>query len=97
MKLDEYHIYRNGSYVRYGDAKVGLLTHGLNYGTGCFEGIRGYWNADAGQLYFFKLLEHYQRLEQSAKLLLIKLPASPEELCRHTVELARRNDVHGDV
>jgi len=97
MQLEDYRIYRGGAYVRYGDAKVGLLTHGLNYGTGCFEGIRGYWNADRKQLYFFRLLEHFQRLEQSAKLLLITLPATSAELCEHTVQLARLNDLRQDV
>lgn len=97
MTLEDYTVYRDGKFVRYGDAKVGLLTHGLNYGTGCFEGIRGYWNPDAHQLYFFKLLEHYRRLEQSARLLMIKLPEPPEALCRRTVELAQLNDFHHDV
>jgi branched-chain amino acid aminotransferase len=97
MKLDDYLVYRDGEYVRYADAKVGLLTHGLNYGTGCFEGIRGYWNPQEKQLYFFRLLEHYERLAQSAKLLLIELPDTVEALCRHTVELARRNDLRQDA
>ncbi|HXN08240.1 MAG TPA: hypothetical protein VN860_01125, partial [Candidatus Acidoferrales bacterium] len=61
MELTDLQIYHNGKYVRYGDAKVGLLTHGLNYGTGCFEGIRGYWSADEGQLYIFRLREHFER------------------------------------
>ena len=97
MELGDIQIYHGGKYVRYGDAKVGLLTHGLNYGTGCFEGIRGYWNPDHGQLYFFRLLEHYERLERSAKVLLIKLPATPAEMCTITVELARLNDFRHDV
>src|ERR1700680_3179318 len=92
MDLDKILIYRGGKFVAYGDSKIGLLTHGLNYGTGCFEGIRGYWNETAGELYFFRLLEHYERLAASAKLLLIDLPESPEVLCARTAELARRNN-----
>jgi len=97
MQLEETFVYHGGQYVHYGDAKVGLLTHGLNYGTGCFEGIRGYWNAEQKQLYFFRLLEHFQRLEQSAKLLLINLPESAAQLCEHTVKLANLNDFRQNV
>src|SRR5215467_4008883 len=91
MDLDTLVIYRNGTFAPYVECKVGVLAHGLNYGTGCFEGIRGYWNEKAGQLYFFRLLEHYERLAASAKLLLIDLGESPEALCARTADLARRN------
>ena len=91
MDLDKLIIYRNGKLVPYGDSKIGILAHGLNYGTGCFEGIRGYWNEKAGQLYFFRLLEHYERLAGSAKFLMMDLPESPEALCARTTELARVN------
>src|SRR5215469_1815448 len=97
MDLDKLIIYRNGSLVPYAESKVGILAHGLNYGTGCFEGIRGYWNAKAGQLYFFRLLEHYERLAASAKLLMMELPESPERLCARTSELARANGFHCDL
>jgi branched-chain amino acid aminotransferase len=92
VELESIIIYRGGSFVKYGDAKVGMLTHGLNYGTGCFEGIRGYWNKAHGQLYFFRLAEHYERLTASAKLLMIDLKDSVADMCAHTTELVRRND-----
>ena len=97
MRLDDVTIYCAGRYVAYRDTKIGLLTHGLNYGTGCFEGIRGYWNEDQQQLYFLKLLEHYERLHRSARLLFIDLPCSAADMCEHTVELARRNAYAEDV
>src|SRR5260221_11000418 len=40
-----------GKIVPYGEAKVGVMTHAFNYGTGCFGGIRGYWNEDEQQLF----------------------------------------------
>jgi branched-chain amino acid aminotransferase len=91
MDLDKLIIYRNGKFVTYGDSKIGILSHGLNYGTGCFEGIRGYWNENASQLYFFRLVEHFERLAASAKFLMMELPESPEALCARTTELARVN------
>ena len=54
--------YFQGQFVPIGEAKVSIMNHALNYGTGCFEGIRAYWNADHAQLYIFRNLEHYQRL-----------------------------------
>ena len=53
-------VFFNGEIVHYADAKVGLLTHGLNYGTGVFEGIRGYWNADREQLFALSLRQHFE-------------------------------------
>lgn len=97
MDLSQRTVYLNGEFRKYDDAKVGLLTHGLQYGTGCFEGIRGYWDADARELRLLLLRDHYERLQISAKILLMELPASPEELARITVELCKRNAFDSDV
>lgn len=97
MELSDLQVYHNGKFVRYGDAKVGLLTHGLNYGTGCFEGIRGFWNQSQEQLYIFRLQEHYERLHRSASLLLVSLEETVAQLSAHTVELVRRNKLRQDV
>lgn len=97
MDLSQRTVYLNGEFRKYDDAKVGLLTHGLQYGTGCFEGIRGYWDADVRELHLLLLRDHYERLEISAKILLMELPAAPEELARITVELCRRNAFESDV
>jgi len=58
----------NGDFVPLRDAKVSVLTHAFNYGTGVFEGVRAYWNAEQKQLYGLHLLEHYQRLHRSCKV-----------------------------
>jgi branched-chain amino acid aminotransferase len=97
MELADIRVYHGGEFVAYRDAKVGLLTHGLNYGTGCFEGIRGYWNAERGELYFFRLAEHYERLHRSAALLLIGLQDDVATMCRNTVELVRLNGYRQDI
>src|SRR4051794_2470540 len=56
------------------EAKIGVMTHAFNYGTACFEGIRGNWNAAHEQMYLFRAREHFQRLRRSAKILRMKLP-----------------------
>ncbi len=38
-------VYAKGRFCRYDEAKIGLMTHALHYGTGCFEGVRGFWSA----------------------------------------------------
>jgi len=97
MDLSDITVYADGEFRRYGDAKVGLLTHGLQYGTGCFEGIRGYWVADERELYLIQLREHFERLWTSAKILMMSLPHSVDELIGITTELCRRNGFNSDI
>ena len=97
LPLENTIVYHNGRYCRYGDTGVGLLTHGLQYGTGCFEGVRGFWNADARELNLLLMPDHYDRLAESARILLIKLPHATDELGSITQELCARNGYRGDV
>jgi branched-chain amino acid aminotransferase len=90
-------VYADGDYRRYDEAKVGLLTHGLHYGTGCFEGIRGFWVEADEELYLLHVRDHYVRLAQSANVLMAKLPGTPDELTEITVELCRRNNFRSDI
>src|SRR5579864_3792956 len=55
-------VFLNGEYIPADQARVGIATHALSYGNGCFEGIRAYYNSDTEQLYIFRALEHFQRL-----------------------------------
>jgi branched-chain amino acid aminotransferase len=86
-----------GKFVAIEDATVSIATHAFNYGTGCFEGIRGYWNEGHGELYLLKLVEHCERLARNARVLHIELPMSPQELARMTVELVHLNGYREDV
>lgn len=97
MNLSEITVYADGGFRPYGDARVGLLTHGLQYGTGCFEGIRGYWDAEQHELFLLQLSDHYDRLAVSAKILLMKLPHSTQELVEITAELCARNRFETDI
>ena len=90
-------IWFDGQVRQYGDAKVGLLTHGLNYGTGVFEGIRAYWNADREQLFTLRMPEHYDRMRANARILQMELPLPTDELCLITNDLLRRNGYREDV
>ena len=89
--------YFKGAFVEDDQAKVGVKTHAFNYGTGCFEGIRGYWNEKDEQVYVFRLRDHYARLHRSCRILGIALEKSVDELCDLTLELVRRNGYREDV
>ena len=82
-------IWLNGEFVAWEDAKVHVLTHGLHYGTGVFEGIRAY-ETDRGTA-VFRHREHLERLERSAELYYMDLPYSLDELREVTHELISRN------
>jgi len=86
-----------GKIVRIEDAKVSIMVHGLNYGTGCFEGIRAYWNEEEQQLYVFRMPEHYRRLHNSCRILLIDLPYSVDELGQITLDLLQREGFQEDT
>jgi branched-chain amino acid aminotransferase len=79
------------------EAKVSIMTHALNYGTGCFEGIRGNWNEEHEQIYLFRMRDHFERLKRSARILRIDISESTDELCDLTTELVRRNGFQEDV
>jgi len=85
-----------GRVVPYSEAKIGILTHTLNYGTGVFGGVRGYWNSKENQLFLFKPLDHYQRLLESAKLMLMDLPYSAAEIVQFTIDLLRTENYRTD-
>ncbi len=82
-------IWMNGEFVAWDDAKVHVLSHGLHYGTGVFEGIRAY--ETEGGTAVFRHREHLQRLLKSAELYYLPMPWGVEELRSATNELIRRN------
>ncbi len=96
MTLPHY-AYFEGKIVPYAEAKVGVMTHALNYGTGAFGGVRGYWNADEGQLFVFRPIDHFNRILNSAKLLCAVFEHTPEELRDITLEVLRLEAYREDV
>ncbi|MCD6253718.1 MAG: branched chain amino acid aminotransferase [Thermotogae bacterium] len=91
------YAYFKGEIVPYSEAKVGVMTHALNYGTAVFGGIRAYWNDEEEQLFLFRPLDHYRRLLQSAKLLCMALNQTPEDLIEITKKLLRTEGYRCDV
>ncbi|MFT3866978.1 MAG: branched-chain-amino-acid transaminase [Nibricoccus sp.] len=80
-------IYLDGKFVDQADAKISVFDHGLLYGDGIFEGIRLY----KGNI--FRLEEHLERLEYSAKAILLKMPWTRKEISDATCEICRQNNL----
>ena len=85
-------IWLDGEFVKWDDAQIHILTHTLHYGLGVFEGIRCYAGAD-GRSSVFRLPEHIRRLFDSARINLMEIPYTPEELAEATLESLRRNNL----
>jgi branched-chain amino acid aminotransferase len=84
-------IWHNGELVAWEDAKVHVLTHGLHYGTGVFEGVRAYETPQGPSV--FRLREHLARLAKSAELYYMPMPFSGDELRAATHELLIANEL----
>lgn len=82
--------YYEGEIVPIEQATVSITCNTLHYGTGCFGGLRAYWNADAERLYLFRPEDHYERFLNSAKMLLCELDYTIERLTEITVDLLAR-------
>src|SRR4051812_27014380 len=82
-------IWRNGEFVPWEDAQTHVLSHGLHYGTGVFEGIRCYETSRGPAI--FRHADHLDRLARSAEMYYLKLPFSTAEVRAATHELIGRN------
>ncbi|MGJ3702727.1 branched-chain amino acid transaminase [Variovorax sp. AFSI2.2] len=83
-------IWMDGELVDWRDAKIHVLSHTLHYGCGAFEGVRAYKTADGGTS-IFRLAEHTERLFNSAKILRMKIPFTPEQLNEAQKQVVREN------
>lgn len=90
-------VWFQGEYVRLGDANVNILTHGLNYGTGVFEGIRGYYDAAQSNLFLNRVEDHYDRWKRNCGILRLEVGPNPRELSEITAEICRKNQFRSNV
>lgn len=86
-----------GNYVPIEEANISIMNHSFMYGTAVFEGIRGYWSEKDEEMYLFRLKEHYERMQDSMKIMYLDVKYSVEELCKITVELVKRNAPRTDT
>jgi branched-chain amino acid aminotransferase len=79
------------------DAVIPIQAKAIQYGLGCFSGIRGFWNAKQKNLYLFRLEDHFKRFQESAKILGMQLDLDYKKFEKIIMELLKKNKVKGDV
>lgn len=89
--------YFQGQYVPEDQANVNIKTHAFLYGTSIFEGIRGYWNDETETVYLMRAREHYARMVENSKFLLMDMAWTVDDLMAITSELVARNGLPQDV
>ena len=90
-------VWFENRFVRLAEAKVSILTHAFNYGTGVFEGIRGYYEQQRKELFLVQMIEHFERWKRNCRILRIKVPPSAGDLAEITAELCRRNNFRSHI
>ncbi|HET7559775.1 MAG TPA: branched-chain amino acid transaminase [Limnochordia bacterium] len=86
-----------GKFVPLEQANINIKTHAFMYGTAVFEGIRGYWSPEEEQIHIFRLVEHYERLLRSCRILQMKPQYTAQQLAEITTELVAKNGERQDV
>ena len=95
--VDNRLIWLDGNIIDVNEAKIPVLAPTAQFGLNVFEGIPGYWNEEKGQLFAFRLDDHYARLMRSAKLLEIDCPYTKEQLKQALVDIVRANGYREDI
>jgi branched-chain amino acid aminotransferase len=91
------YVFDQGRILDESMVSISVRNKGLNYGLGCFEGIRAFWNESQNQLFIFRIYDHYKRFHDSGNSLHILIPYSSLELIHWTIQLLRQNNVREDV
>lgn len=91
------YVWLDSQIVPYESAKIHALSTAFKYAAIVYEGIRGYWSQESDQLFLFRVDDHLRRLEDSAKVARMAIPASSHELKDMIVELARANKLREDI
>ena len=91
------HVFFEGKFVPFEEAKVSVVTHAFNYGTAVFGGIRGYWNEQKRKLYIFRPYDHFHRLLNSGRMMNMEIPFDEESLIQLTLDLVRKEGWQTDI
>ena len=95
--MADFKIWMNGKVVPGEQAVLPVNSAAVFYATNCFEGLRAYWNATDGEMYGFRLAEHFARLRESMKMMRFTVPYSDVDLYEAVREVLTINEVREDV
>lgn len=90
-------VYLDGEFLPEREARVPILTHALNYGTGVFEGIRAYRDPETGDMLLFRAKDHFDRMLQNVRFLKINIPMGSVRMVEVADELIRLNGASTDL
>jgi branched-chain amino acid aminotransferase len=90
-------VFFNDRFVPASEARISLLTHALHYGTGVFDGIRGYWCERQREVFLLRPEDHFRRWIRNSALLRMDLAHTVDELVDLTTELIRHNQLRSDL
>lgn len=90
------HLWLNGKFVPFHEARVHVWSPAFKYGAQVFEGIRGYWNEEQEQLYVFRMNAHYKRLLRSMKVMRMEVTEDVKQINDKTIELLKLNEFRED-
>lgn len=91
------HAYFHGRIVPYSEAKVGVATHALNYGTAVFGGLRGYWNDEKKKVLVFRPQDHFRRFLYSCRMLSMEFDFTLEGLTEILLDLLHQDGYQQDI
>ncbi len=91
------YVWFNGRIVPYDQARIHVQSAAMKFGAAVYEGLRGYWNADARQLYVFRQDAHIARLMESVKIMRMEMPFSPAQVREGVLEVLRANGFREDA
>jgi len=95
--MAELKIWMNGKLVAQAEAVLPVNSAAVFYATNVFEGLRAYWNTEDGELYCFRLSEHFSRFRESMKMMRFTIPFSDEELFEAVREVLAGNELREDI
>jgi branched-chain amino acid aminotransferase len=95
--MADFKIWMNGKVVPGEQAVLPVNSAAVFYATNVFEGLRAYWNATDGEMYGFRLAEHFARLRESMKMMRFTVPYSDVDLYEAVREVIRANEVREDI
>lgn len=89
--------YFEGAFVPIEEANISILTHAFNYGTGLFEGIRGYYSAEEDDILVFRLPEHVDRMVRNFSIMCMEVPETADDIARICIEVIKRSEFREGV
>lgn len=90
-------IWYKGEIINVNDARINILAPTVQFGLNVFEGIPCYWNENEGQLYAFRLDDHYNRLLRSARLIQIDCQYSKDDLKKALIDVVKANEYDENI